>query len=423
MNETKQMCRILVSFVFLVCFASDASAQISVERNLNLELAERDGATALKIEKSLNAFLTEAQKNAYSDNHVDPSHLLEFGFFFGKLAEIGNDSKEFHNPLILKSYPVENGSYRLTIAFTGTKTDKPFVYQVTELKAMPYRDHFRFFCTFKDNTAHFKSKKIGNVTYYSSRSIDEKRSSEFVGFTQKLAKLTKGPVPELDYYCFRNLDELLKSYGFLYSARQCNFLRYDLGFTDNKGKTFVTGTDSENYVFGYLPDYLLYNLPDQEEIYPPFAQGIAAFYGGYGLSNDDLEELKRQFREKLKESPEIDFLQEFKKGRGSSVNRHFSHYVMDAFLFEEALKTKGFDEAFKLLYSGSQGERFFRNLKNILAIDESNFHSTIMKLIGESNSIDASVGQGEAPRTTQANKLTSFNLLFQHTSGRARCLH
>lgn len=367
--------------IFLICSANHAGAQVSVERNLNLELVERDNATALKLEKSLESFLTEAQNNAYSDNHVEPSHLVEFEFFFNKLSGVGNDSNKFHQPLILKSYPVENGSYRITIAFTGTKSGKPFVYQVTELLATPYRDHFRFFCTFKENTAHFKSKKFDNVTYYYSRSINEKRSSEFAGFTQELAKQTKGPVPEIDYYCFRNLDELLKSYGFLYSARQCNFLQYDLGFTDNQGKTFVTGTGNENYVFGYVPEYLSNNLPGQNDIYPPFSQGIAAFYGGYGLSHDDLGELKRQFREKLKEVPETDFLEEFKNGRGSSINRHFSHYVMSAFLFEEALKTKGLEEAFKLLYSGSQGERFFQNLEGVLGINESSFHATILRLI------------------------------------------
>ena len=360
-----------------------ARAQVSVERNLNLELAEGDKITSLKIEESLNGFLTEAQNNDYSEDYVSSKHLREFKFFFDRLAEIGKNSEGFHSPLILKSFPVENGSYRLTVAFTGVKDERPFVYQVTEFKAIPFQRHFRFYCPFRDNTAHFKSKRFDHVTYHFSDSIDENEADEFVRFSKESARKTNGPIPELDYYAFNSLDELLKSYGFLYSARQCNFLRYDLGFTDNEGKTFITGTGNADYRFGFIPDYLRYYLPDSESIYPPFAFGIAAYYGGYGLSYDDIEKLKHQFREKLKESPNMDFLKEFKKGRASSVNRHFSSYVMSAFLFEEAIKKKGFQEAIKLVYTGNKGEYFFENLNDILEIDESDFHHTILRLIGQ----------------------------------------
>ena len=76
-----------------------------------------------------------------------------------------------------------------------------------------------------------------------------------------------------------------------------------------------------------------------------------------------------------------DFLEEFKKGRKSSVNRHFSFYVISAFLCEEAINKKGFKDVLKLVYSGENGELFFENLKSILNVDETNFHETIVRLI------------------------------------------
>lgn len=365
----------------LICNIS--YAQINVNKNFNLELVEKDSLKSLVIEKSLNGFLTEALNRAYSHKYVDTLHLKKYNFFFQKLAGIGNDTErmKYNQPNILKSYSPDGIEFRITVAFSGIKDNIPFIYQVTELIAVPYQDHYRFYCPFEENTKGFKREKIKSVTYYYSTSLDKTKANKFADFKDELSELTKTPKSNLDYYCFQNLDELLKSYGFLYSARQCNFLCYDLGFTDNEGKIYLTGTNNENYSFGYIGDYLYYNLPNKEKIYWPFVQGISTYYGGYGLSYDSMDELKQQFRVELQENPDFNFLDEFKKGRKSSVNRHFSYYVMSAFLCEEVMSKKGFDAVLKLAYSGQQGELFFKHLEEVIGVDESNFHNTIHKLI------------------------------------------
>ena len=370
---------------FLSLFVCNLSyGQVSVNRNLNLELAEKDSIKSIKLEQSLIAFLTEAQNRTYSNEYVDSIHLKEYEFFFNKLSGIGKKNNQiFNDPIILKSYTPDHNTYQITVAFTGVKNDLPFIYQVTELKAVPYKNHYRFYSPFKERTSNFKSKKIKNVTYYYSGTINEDKANKFANFKDELSELTQTPKSSLDYYCFENLDELLKSYGFLYSARQCNFLCYDLGFTDSEGKIYVTGTNNENYSFGYIGDYLYYNLPNKENMYWPFVQGVSTYYGGYGLSYDNKEELKKQFKDELKKNPTIDFLEEFNKGRKSSINRHFSFYVMSSFLCEEVIKKKGFKAVLELVYSGEKGELFFKNLKELLNIDENNFHEAIVRLIHE----------------------------------------
>ncbi len=374
------------AIVFLSFFVCNLSySQISVNRNFDLELAEKDSIKSMKLENSLATFLTEAQNGTYTNEYVDTLHLKEYEFFFNKLSGIGkNNNPIFDAPIILKSYTADEHAYQLTVAFTGVKDDLPFIYQVTEFKAVPYKDHYRFYSPFKERTANFKTKKVKDVTFYYSGKINEDKANKFADFKDELSELTQTEKSSLDYYCFESLDELLKSYGFLYSARQCNFLCYDLGFTDNEGKIYVTGTNNENYSFGYVGDYLYYNLPNKEDMYWPVVQGVSVYFGGYGLSYDSMEELKHQFKDELKKNPNIDFLTEFNKGRKSSVNRHFSFYVMSAFLCEEIMKKKGFEEVLKLAYSGRKGESFFENLEEVLAIDENNFHQTIVRLINES---------------------------------------
>jgi len=143
----------------------------------------------------------------------------------------------------------------------------------------------------------------------------------------------------------------------------------------------MTGTDDAAYIAGYVEDYLERHVPGAAEIYSPCAVGLAVTYGDYFTSGDDLPTLKAQFREALLAQPDLDFLAEFKKGRGASIQRHFCHYVMCAFLCEEVLKEHGFDAVMKLVYSGAKGEQFFASLKASLDVDESSFHQTILRLI------------------------------------------
>lgn len=373
-----------IVFILSILISNLSYSQSSLNRNFDLELAEKDSVKSMKLEKSLIAFLTDAQNGTYTNEYVDSNHLKKYEFFFGKFSGIGKKNPEmFNDPIILKSYTPDSHTYQITVAFSGIKEDVPFIYQVTELKAVPFKNHYRFYCPFEERTSNFKTKKIKNVTFHYSGTINEEKASEFANFKDELSELTQTSKSTLDYYCFENLDELLRSYGFLYSARQCNFLCYDLGFTDNKGKMYLTGTNNENYSFGYIGDYLYYNLPNEEKMYWPFVQGISTYYGGYGLSYDDMAELKQQFKNELKKNPKIDFLEEFNKGRKSSIKRHFSYYVMSAFLCEEVIKKHGFEDVIKLAYSGNKGETFFSTLKEVLDIDENNFHERIVEIINE----------------------------------------
>lgn len=350
----------------------------AVTMNLNAELSEDEG-TATRLEAALNSFLEEARAGSYSEEYTATDQLERYGFFFHGLRGIGQ-SDEYNAPVVLKSFPFEDGRYFVTVAFTGTRDGAPFLYKIAELEATPSGESYRFGSPFATKTSDMKSRTVGSVTYHFRGSLNEEQAAEFIAFREFLCTQTGSHERELDYYCFGGLDALLNAYGFVFDAGKCNFLRYDLGFTDDEGALFVTGTDNPNYAFEYFGEFLE-SLPRSEDLYWPFVNGMACYYGGYGLSGDTLVQLKGQFREKLAAEPETDFLEEFNKGRGSSVNRHFSYFVISAFLSEEIIKKHGFDKALQLAYSGENGEEFFNRLKSILGVDETGFHDTIVRLI------------------------------------------
>ncbi len=359
-------------------------AQLTVRRNLGAVLSEEEG-TAAALERSLNDFLTEARNGRFPTELVDPVQLARFGFFYEGLSGAGA-GPDFDAPTVLRSYTLDGHAYVVTVAFTGVRDGAPFLHKVIEFEATPFQDGYRFSSRFEAETQAFQVHRIGGVTFHSRGSLDLEKANRFSRFREQLGELTGTPPAPLDYYCFESLGDLLRSYGFVFDSTKCNFLGRDLGFADDEGRRYVTGTGREDYIFGYVGPFLAQRLPDGGEMYGPFVNGMAAYYGGYSLSADTLGDLKRQFRETLEADPDVDFLAEFQKGRASSVQRHFSFYVMCAFLCEEAIARHGFEGALRLAYSGSGEGPFFEELEELLGVNESNFHATIVRLIAtESN--------------------------------------
>ncbi|WP_166962393.1 hypothetical protein [Yeosuana marina] len=146
----------------------------------------------------------------------------------------------------------------------------------------------------------------------------------------------------------------------------------------NDFNALSTDSNNENYLSINVGGFLYCSLLNKEDMYWSFANGVSTFYGGYVLSLDTIRELKLQFLEELLRNPHFNFLVEFRKGRKLSVNNHFSHYVKSAFLYEEVIKKKGFEDILELVYSGVKGELFFDNLNRILNIDKDNFNHAML---------------------------------------------
>lgn len=372
----------LLAVVACTVFGQPALAGERFDRNLGTELSE-DSTTASVLAASLDGFLSEVAAGTFSEEYVDPTHHTRYEFFFENIPDgtSRRDDVEFNLPSVLKSYTFDEESYYLTISFSGTRGGKPSLFKVMEFKAVPYRDHYRFYCLFEERTSDFKQTSIGDVTYHYRNEFDPEKAKTFVEFKDDFTAATKTTPLGLDYYNFTSLDEMLKSYGILFDATKCNFLCNDLGITDDECRLFVTGMNREDYSRDFLHGHLYYRLADTDKMYRAFREGMAIYYGG-SWGGVSLDQMKDRFRAEMQAHPETDFLEMFRAGRGSSVQRHFSFYFMCGLFFEEILRTHDFDTAMPLLYSGSDGEEFFTNLEEALGVDESNFHETVVRLIG-----------------------------------------
>ena len=336
-----------------------------------------ESRVANDLQRSLSAFLLPLRRGELSPAHTDPDERQRYAFFYESLLRGARDAE----PVVLKSYPIDEGSFLITVAFLTGAADALRISRIVELEARPIEGGFRFRCPYEYRTAQLRRHAIGDVTFRFRGPFDKERATDFTRFKAEFERhLGREPSP-LVYDCFQSLDELLHAFGLVHDASKCNFLRHDLGFLWDDGRRFATGTAKENYIFGYVRAALSTGAATPAETYRPYVNGIAAYYGGYGLSGDSMEVLARQFRDEVERRPTIDFLEEFQKGRKSSVQRHFSFYVMCAFLYEELVARHGESTALQLVHSGAHGERFFSDLERLIGVTEENFHATILRLI------------------------------------------
>lgn len=348
---------------------------------MNAILSE-DAETVARIDGSLRAFLDAVARGEITEDHITREDQDQHAFFMRVLRSVARS--EPPEPLLLKCYPANEQQYLITAAFLreakqGTEIDK-----VIEFLAYPHGDGYWFKSPFEHWTRSLSTTDVGDVRYHSKRPIDTHRAEAFLAFKQNLASLIGIESEPIDYYKFDTLDELLKAYGVVYDATKCNWLTHDLGFMNDDGRLFVTGTGDERYIFEFTEDFIARHCDQNEGLYPPFVTGMAVYYGGYALSADDMPTLKAQFRAELARRPGIDFLEEFRKARGSSINRHFTHYVISALISEEVIERHGFDAALRIARSGRSGDRFFGNIEEILGVDESGFHAMVLRLIDAS---------------------------------------
>ncbi|MEM9378943.1 MAG: hypothetical protein AAGB93_03260 [Planctomycetota bacterium] len=354
-----------------------------VPRNLDAAFSE-DPSLDASLEGALLAFLGDLRSERSGGAAFVEGDPERHGFFHDALRRLVR-AEGGAEPTLLKSFPLEGGGALLTLAFAGVRDGRPVIEAIVELEARPSDEGLRFGSPFERHTRDMRRTTIGEVTFVHRGPLgSDGESAEARGFAAfrtafcRDAGLEAGP---LTYYRFHTLDALLKAYGLLFDARRCNFLRCDLGFLDDGGRRFLTGTGDPARRFEYVRE-VLRRAPGAEDLYSPAAVGLATCFGGYGLSGDDLDELRAQFRAWLAAEPDVDFLAEYRKGRASSVHRHFSHFVMCAFLCDRVLEEHGLGAALSLVRSGAKGEKFWARLDELLGVDEANFHATIVELIG-----------------------------------------
>ena len=341
-------------------------------------LGELDAAR----ERALGQALAEVRAETERPQHLSAADLERNAFFHRRFARLVA-SEDAPTPTLLKGHPVDEDRALLTLAF-GAERDGHFALDaIVELEARPSGDTFVFACPFERNTRHLERTRIAGTTFVHAGPLDEDAARGFAGFRTAFALEAGAEAEPLTYFCFPSLDALLRAYGLVSDRRRGNSPEHDLGFLDAGGRRFATGTDDPDRRFEFVRETLGV-APGAETLYGPFATGLAVSVSDcYGLSGDGLETLKAQFREELARRPDIDFAEEFRKGRGASIHRHFTHFVICAFLAERVIDAHGTAAAIELARSGPDRATFFRKLDALVGVEEAGLHAAVLEAIAD----------------------------------------
>lgn len=374
---------IVLAFVAAGCASTVAGPsgkdRLVLVRNLDALLSE-DPDRAARLESSIAAFLAQAITGDFADDVVDTAELDRHGVFFRRVGGFG-ETPGIGVPSVLKAYTLNEEDYFVTIAFSGELEGTPFLDMVVELKATPHEDGYRFHCPFEERTKDFHETTIEDVTFRYSGEFNEERAQQFVSTRSELSRLSGLALMPVEYFAFQSLDEMLKSYGLVFDEARCNFLGHDLGRFDHSRQRYLTGMGDECYMYGYASQFLRSPELDRSEIYHTMATGFKTLYGGYWLIGTPMEVLREELRETVAQQPDIDLLDLFKKGRNGQTLGHAPSLVMAALICERALQEGDFAGLLRLVYSGSDGERFFGELKDVVGIDEAGFRAAIVAML------------------------------------------
>ncbi len=360
----------------------EQDSQLVYQMNRGAVFSE-DESIASVLGESLDGLVFAILRGEITHSEITSLDQERHSFFMGALKKLADPSgTNTTPPLVLKSFsPDEDETFLVTVAFMKNHDEGEQIEKIIEFHAYPAGEGYRFRSPLDYRTRNLETRDVGSVRYYFEGSLDQSSAEAFVRFKSDFEQRVGNEQLQLDYYRFETLDDLLRAYGIVYDCTRCNWLKNDLGFMDNNGRSFVTGTGDERFIFDYLVDYMSAYCDDDSDLYPPFVYGMAAYYGGYGLGGDDLNTLKAQFRDRLIEQPDFNLLDEYRKGRKSSVQRHFTNFVICAFICEDAMDRLGFDGMMRIARSGRSEDQFFESVEQLLGIDQDEFHNYIERLI------------------------------------------
>lgn len=373
------MKNLLTPILLLIYFASFSQQEILENSWIQFS---KDSVINTKLQKSLDAFLIEANKDNFENKYVENEHYKKYEYFFQQFINYSNSNyykdSLFFKPQLLKSFSYEKEDFYITLQFIGVSKNKPLTTKILEFKAKPKEDYYQFFCLFEENIENWKSDTKKGVTFHYSNTYNEEKATRFVKFNQKLEKLTKQKSPILNYYKCKDTQEALAIFGIKYSYRRSNS-DYGFGLSNDYG-SFITGINSEDYLHDHVHSFFG-KIYENKETWREFEEGIAIYYGGnWGVS---LSELKTVLKNELKGNSNFDFLAEFKKGRKSKRydGKHLYDRIMNAIFAELIINKHGFDAVIEVLHCGDNGENIYTQLDKKLGINEKNFNKKLKKLL------------------------------------------
>ena len=197
------------------------------------------------------------------DNKLDKQFISsnKASFTFSILSqiqsyEINKDSlrKTKKDKQIINFYPLEDKAYIIDLSFIDSGEKGYVVYYLLSMVANDEGNKFTFETPIDYKTRHWKSEKIGNITYHFRDTIQINSAQIFNNKNTAIAhKFGLTPDP-LDFYMIENYQEYLNLIGINYQVYENGKYRTGKGVSFNTIFSIMNNEDFSHDIFHYYSE-------------------------------------------------------------------------------------------------------------------------------------------------------------------------
>lgn len=349
----------------------------------------KDSIIKTNIIRDLNGFLKACEKENSENTYVYYPEKIETFMLLDEFKNISKSRKDdnFFKPYLNNIIELDENDYLIQMSHIGTKDSISYLRTAYNLIAHKNGDSFKFSSMLKYNTKNWKSKTLGNFTFYYQDSFDEQKAKKYADlateFDEKLNSINKKTI----VYFTENRFDLLKLFGVDYRLDYNGRATGVFSTVNGKEQLIITGKNSDTEYFDThdLWHDRLSLVKSRRLVNKHVDEGCAYLYGGsWGYSWDEIFD---KFMDKVAKDKQSDWMyyKENKKNFGESQAKHLIvDYVVNALLIKKIEDEVGFKGVWELLNCGvfeKGNENYYKALEKIIGISKANYNKEVWKLI------------------------------------------
>lgn len=353
--------------------------------------SELDSSTKSKIITSLDTLFSEIKFGKIKEALINKDNAELNRSTMQTFAGIEENKKDsvvnFYKKQLINIYPISNNEVWISLAFIGGGEDNkpPILQNIVNLIATNTDNNIVFSIPLKYLTKTWKTKIVGNITYFFRDRINTERSAKFNAKNTIIANKLGLQPEKLNFYLCNNYQEILQLLGYEYDAESNGKTREGFGVDASNIFSIMNNEDFSHDLFHYYSSKLRGDLKRNRTV----EEGIAYSWGNayYTKANGEMieqKELVQDLKSYLITNPKTNlfelFTQDTKIFNGLPTEISVKSTI-SSLLCDEVERKKGVNGIKTLIKSGPGDDNFFKILNDLIFINRINFNTEVIKLI------------------------------------------
>lgn len=351
---------------------------------------EVDSLTKSKILTSLDTLFSQIKTGKIKEALINKDNAelnMSTMQSFAGIEENKKDSiSDFYKKQLINIYPISANQFWISLACIGQESNKlPILQNIINLIATNSDNNIVFSIPVKYFTKTWKTKIVGNITYFFRDRINMGRAIKFNAKNVIIAHKLDLQPEKMNFYMCNNYQEILQLLGYQYDAESNGKTREGFGVDAGNIFSIMNNEDFSHDLFHYYSAKIRGDVKRNRTV----EEGIAYSWGNayYTKANGEMveqKELVHDLKSYLKTNPKTGLFELFNKNTNIFFGLPAEISVkstISSLLCDEVERKKGVN-GIKILIKCEPGDdKFFKTLNDLVSINQTNFDAEVMDLI------------------------------------------